>query len=85
VLIAIKRWLIIAGAFILAVIGALLAGKRSGRNAAERDAVVDAAAVQKNVINVRGDVDAEISSGGAGSSADKLRNDWMRDEGDGKP
>jgi len=82
----VKGWAIAALALLGAIGTAFMIGRSKGRTAAENEAAAtkaksDMAAMSDalDAVKERNDVEDEIARQPAGTSADRLRNDWSRD------
>lgn len=85
-----KTWLAVAGALVLTIAGALLAGMRHGRKHAQEQEQARDAAATTQAQEVRHDVEVETSKlpdapaqrvgeADPDSAAGRLRDRWMRD------
>lgn len=73
-----KKYMAIAGAFIIAVLLAGIAGKREGRKAQQADDSAEAARNQREAIKERNDARNEVAKLPPGGAADELKRDWVR-------
>lgn len=75
----IGRWIIAAGAVVLAIGGALLLGRRQGRQAQEREAEAKDHEAYRDAVDTRDRVEDRIRRAGDGTAAGELRDRWSRD------
>lgn len=73
------RWIIGAGAVVLAIGGALLLGRRQGRQAEEQEQEGEAHEAYREAVETRKRIEDGIRRAGDGTAADELRRDWSRD------
>ncbi|MFE0754190.1 hypothetical protein ACFW16_09575 [Inquilinus sp. NPDC058860] len=73
------RWGIAAGAVVLAIGGALLLGRRQGRQAQEREQEAQDHEAYRDAVETRRTVEDRIGRAGNGTAADELRRRWSRD------
>lgn len=76
----VKLYVGIALAAIAAIGSAVLYGRREGKQAQKREAIVEAAEVKNEAAKTQRVVDEKVAKNGAGGSDRVLRDDWMRDE-----
>jgi len=73
------RWIITAGALVLAIGGALLLGRRQGRQAQEREQEAEDHEAYRDAVDTRSRIEDRIRRSGDGAAADELRKRWSRD------
>ncbi len=73
------RWIIAAGALVLAIGGALLLGRRQGRQAQEREREAQDHEAYRDAVDARNRIEDRIRRAGDGTAADELRKRWSRD------
>ncbi|WP_225768493.1 hypothetical protein [Inquilinus sp. Marseille-Q2685] len=73
------RWVIAVGAVVLAIGGALLLGRRQGRQAQEREQEARDHEAYRNAVDARRTVEDRIRRAGDGTASDELRRRWSRD------
>ncbi|TSD85639.1 hypothetical protein FFK22_026710 [Mycobacterium sp. KBS0706] len=73
------RWIIAAGAVVLAIGGALLLGRRQGRQAQEREQEAEDHEAYRDAVDTRNRIEDRIRRAGDGTAADELRKRWSRD------
>lgn len=79
-LLKLKLYAGIALSVIVAIGSAVLYGRREGKQAQKREAIVEAAEVKNEAAKTQRTVDEQVAKNGAGGSDRVLRDDWMRDE-----
>lgn len=73
------RWIIAAGAVVLAIYGALLLGRRQGRRAQEGEQEAEDHEAYRDAVDTRNRIEDRIRRAGDGTAADELRKRWSRD------
>lgn len=73
------RWIIAAGAVVLAIGSALLLGRRQGRQAQKREREAQDHEAYRDTVETRRTVEDRIRRAGDGTAADELRRRWSRD------
>lgn len=65
---------------LLAVLGAFFRGRSKGADDQKQRQAAEVKRASDEAQQVKNEVQNEIAKSGGGQSADKLRNDWMRDD-----
>lgn len=73
------RWIIGVGAAVLAIGGALVLGRRQGRQAQEQDQEAEDHEAYRDTVDTRRRIEDGVRRAGDGTAADELRRDWSRD------
>lgn len=75
----VKRWVVGAALGVLAILAAVFAGRRQGRQAQQNEDTAKAAQAQRQGMEARRDAKQEVNKLPDGGAADELKRDWMRD------
>lgn len=75
----VKRWVVGAALGVLAILAAVFAGRRQGRQAQQNKDLAKAAQAQRQGMEARRDAKQEVNRLPDGGAADELKRDWMRD------
>lgn len=75
----VKRWVVGAAVGVLAILTAVFAGRRQGRQAQQKEDTTKAAHAQKQGMEARRDAKQEVNKLPDGGASDELKRDWMRD------
>ena len=73
------RWIIAAGAVVLAIGGALLLGRRQGRQAQEREQEAEDHEAYRDAVDTRNRIEDRMRRAGDSTAADELWKRWSRD------
>ncbi|WP_343714036.1 hypothetical protein [Inquilinus sp.] len=74
------RWIVAAGAVLLAIGGALLLGRRQGRQAAGQEQEAQEHEAYRDAVQTRDRVEDRLRRAADGTAADELRRHWSRDD-----